>query len=216
MQRRTDDELRMMTTRIEKGRLYLPTQEEYHAGISSYMQWHNERHVDELGMSRLGFWEKHLERVPVVIPPEDLLRPREVRTVQNWSIRLWNRWYRSNEMRHWNGKSVQVQYSLTDDSVVDIRDMKGRLICVAPLVRKLPWLEASRIQDLDKQRLDGQIERLEKKVEEKRAQARPVITHEAQAEALDLITPALHRLGTPVERDVTPDYDPFDALSDPF
>ena len=214
MQRRTDDALLRMESQIAKGKLYLPTQEEYMAGIDDYCRFHNERHVPEFGMSRLGYWEKHLERVPVILPMQDLLRPRVERVVQNWTVRLWNRFYRANDLRHWNDQTVIVQYDLHDERSVDIRDVKGRFICAAPLVRKAPWLGQTRLDDLTSARLDGQIQRKQKQVDEMKARARPVLTHEAQAEALDFITPnlglpAMETINTKIE-----DFDPFDALSD--
>jgi putative transposase len=220
MQRRTDDAHERLRYKVEKGLLRLPHLEEYKLGIATYVDWFNKKNpVKSFGSSRLAQFERTLERCPVVTPLEDLLRPREVRTVQNWTVRLANRWYRDNALRHFNGKEVLVEYSLTDDQAVTVRDLQGRRVCQARLLRKTPWLEDSRIAEGLRRRLEGQKRRLQERADELEQRAKPMLTMDDIEAVLDTLSPQMEQItrAAPVgvariEEAADGDFSPFDCL----
>jgi putative transposase len=179
---RTDDYLRHLSKKVERGIITLPPLAEYLDAIAAFVDSYNRNPQRRLGCAPADLWAQ-LERVPVEIGPEALIRPQERRTVRRWGVSLWNRMYRHPELAHHNGRDVLVEYDLHDDARVTLRDLDGRFICEAEHVDRKAWMPPSRIEDLAQKRLAGQAKRLRDKLEE--AEARGTFAIEHQAERLD-------------------------------
>ena len=183
---RTDDALRRMQTRINRGELHLPSFEEYLAAIGAYVEAYNAQ--PNLGLGRRApadLWAT-LERTPLEHQSLCLLRPIKTATVQRWRVRMDNRIYQAgNELAAYEGREVQVEYDLHDDTRVWVRDMKGRLVAEAALVEKKPWLPQSRIEEGQQRRLEGQRKRLQAHLDEADARSRKPMMLADVVEALD-------------------------------
>lgn len=179
--------LRRLTKRIEKGEMYVPAWDEALDGIARYVRAYNERNQDALGKrSPAALWET-LQRHPVHIPASALMRPREIRKARSYRVNIFNRVYQADALMAWEGRDVQVEYDLHDDSAVLLYDLKGRLIGSAQKVDAKPFIDGGRIADLERRRLDGQVRRLQQRQELLEAQARPAITGEYASRALDAL-----------------------------
>lgn len=168
--------LRRLDKRIERGEMYIPTWEEAVDGIRRYITEYNETNQDGLGgVSPAKLWER-LNRAPLHVPPETLLRPRELRTARSYDVGIFNRVYRANELKAYEGQKVQVEYNLHDDTVVALYDLHGRFIAHAGKVKDAPFLSQSRIQDLAIRQEQAALKRLEDKADIVRAKTRAPIT----------------------------------------
>lgn len=183
---RTDDALRRLADNVKRGTLVLPTLLQFRDAVAEYVAIYNNTVQRNQGASPAALWAG-LERTAVELPAESLIRPRDVRTVQRWSVSLNGRQYRANDLAAHEGRSVQVEFDLHDESRVWIFDSAGQPVCQAELTTKRPWLESSRIEDLQQNRKRGQQRRLQAKLDEAEARSRPVIDHVATLDALDAL-----------------------------
>lgn len=168
--------LRRLDKRIEKGEMYIPVWEEALDGIGRYVQRYNERNQDNLGKrSPASLWEG-LQRSPLHIPREMLVRPREIRVARSFDVAIFNRVYRAPALKAYEGRQVQVEYDLTSDKEVSIYDIEGRFITHAIKVKETPWLSQSRLEDLQRNQEQAALKRLENKAELVRANNRAPIT----------------------------------------
>lgn len=182
---RTDDDLSRLSAKVKRGELTLPTLPQYIDAIKRYVETYNNTPKDTLGnRSPAELWSE-LERVPLETPAAAVLRPREARTVQRWGVRLDNRQYRAGELQAYEGREVVVEYSLHQDEQVAIYDGKGRFVCDALLVEKAAWLPASRIEEGQQRRLEGQKQRHLRAIEEQEARARLPLSAAAVLDALN-------------------------------
>jgi putative transposase len=183
--------LRRLTKRIEQGEMYVPAWDEALAGIAKYVRAYNERNqralTDANGRSNrspAALWET-LERHPVHIPASALMRPREIRKARSYRVQMFNRVYEAAALAAFEGRDVQVEYDLHNDTAVLLYDLKGRLIGTAEKVDAKPWIDGGRIADLERRRLDGQVRRLQQRQELLEAMARPAITGESAIKQLE-------------------------------
>jgi putative transposase len=171
---RTDDALRRMQQKLQRGELELPTFEQYADAVRSYIESSNRAVQESLGdRSPADVWAQ-LERVELETPAAAVVRPRVTRIVKRWGVSLQNRLYRSADLAALEGREVVVEYSLHDDARVAIHE-RGLFVCEAPLIDKKPWLPASRIEEGQQRRLAGQRSRLEARLAEAEARSRAPI-----------------------------------------
>lgn len=182
---RTDDALRHLREKTERGLVKLPSLVEYAEAVRDYFAFYNGNPQQGLGnQSPADLWTT-LERTPLETPSAAVVRPREQRTVRRWSIALHGRTYRADELASYEGRSVLVEYSLHDDARVWVFDDKGRFACEAVLTEKMPWLSDSRIEEGLQRRAEGQAKRLEAKLAEVQARARRPISGSNVLDALE-------------------------------
>lgn len=184
---RTDDYLRHLSAKVARGEIELPTLAQYRDAIAAYIERYNNTYQDRLGCTPAELWAQ-LERVPLEMSEAAIIRPREQRTVQRWSVTLFNRMYRHPDLAHYNDRQVLVEYDLHNDQVVTIRDLQGRFICDAPQVDRKAWMPLSRIEELQQKRLRGQIRRKEIAIEEDKARAGLAITHDQVLDGIKELT----------------------------
>lgn len=181
---RTDDYLRHLSKKVERGEIVLPTLAEYIAAIAAWVERYNNKVQKRLGCAPAELWAQ-LERTPVELPAEAIIRPSETRTVRRWRVQLHNRFYEHAELAHYNNRQVNIEYDLHDDRLVWIYDEAGRFICEAKIVDRVDWMPVSRIEEGKQKRLKGQIAREQRKIDENIERARLNVTHEQASRALD-------------------------------
>src|SRR5262249_6905064 len=125
-----------------------------------------------------------LEKNPVVLEAEAIVRPREKRTVRRQMVELHKRQYYANELALYDGKALTIEYDLHNDTTVWLFDSKDRFVCQATLVRTVGVVPQSRLEEQRDKRLKGQIKRLERKADEARARRQDSITTAEQLEHL--------------------------------
>ena len=208
---RTDRAMAALSARAARGDIALPSLAEYADALADYVESCNDTPLKALGgATPRQVWESGLERSPVEVTEAALLRPSVVKPVRRGAVALFGRLYRAPELRLLDtGTEVLVEYELADAACVWVV-WKGRRLCEAAQVRARPWLPASRIEDLQAARAAGQRRRLQRKLDEIDARARPVIDGRAAADAAAIVAPdAPPALPAPDDFD---DFDPFDTL----
>lgn len=172
---RTDDALQRLQRRIERGEIRLPSFNEYADAVRAFIAYWNTHEMDVLdGRSPADLWAE-LERVPLEIRTAAVCRPRDRRTVRRWSITFRGRVYRSAELEQYERREVQFEYQLQNDAEIAVYDLDGRLIAIAPLVEKTPWLSDSHIEEAAQKRLHNQRKRKMAALAEDEARARLAI-----------------------------------------
>ena len=192
---RTDDDIRRLERSIRDGRVTLPSLHEYAAAVEEYIGVYNRTPQRRLGCAPADIWEG-LKRNPVGISEAALLRPTTERVARRGAVEMFNRVYRARELLLLQGRKVEIEYDLGDDSRVWINH-DGRRVCEAELSERRAWAETSLIEDLRAKREREQLKRLRKREEEVTAKARPVIDAEAVAYAAEIAPPEQHRLPEP-------------------
>lgn len=189
-QGRTDDALSRMRQRIAKGDLVLPTLQQYADACRDYFDFYNRNPQVGLGKQAPADLWKTLVKVPLETPAAAIIRPSEQRVVQRWGVALHGRLYRG-PLAAYEGRKVQVEYDLHNDMRVWIKDDKRRFVCEAVLVEKRAWLSDSRIEDQQKARLAGQVERKRNDIAELEARAMRPISAAATLAAIEADQPRL-------------------------
>jgi putative transposase len=136
--------------------------------------------------------------VPLVTDVDAVTRPRQEATVQRQEVRLHNRHYYAEALALYDKQRVLVEYDLHIDQMVWVRDLKGRLIAGAELVKTIGVLPMSRLEEGRERRLKGQVKRLEAKVHEAKLRSQTTIDNTAeQVHALEDMG-AIDALAAPV------------------
>ena len=184
---RTDDDIRRLERSMRTGRVTLPLLHDYAAAVEEYIESYNRTPQRRLGCAPADIW-KGLKRNPVGISEDVLLRPTTERVSRRGAVEMFNRVYRARELLLLDGRTVEIEYDLVNDSHVWI-NYDGRRVCQAELSQRRAWAETSIVEDLRAKRERGQLKRLQKHAEEITAKARPVIDAEATAYAAELVAP---------------------------
>lgn len=129
---------------------------------------------------------KSLQPVTIGVQMDAVARPSVLRTASRMSITLDSRRYVCEDLALFDGKKVQVEYDMHDDEHAWVSAEDGRFICVATLTNRIGVVSKSRLDDQRIKRLDGQIKRLEKHADEKRARATGSIDMDAVADSLEM------------------------------
>lgn len=112
----------------------------------------------------------------------DLFRPYKIGKTHRAEVRLFGNIYFNRELEHYHGENVRIGYDIHDGSKVWIRDMEGRLICVAEFeANKKAYFPQSQIDVADRKRAEGRIKRAEAHIEEAEAELNPPLVIEHQA-----------------------------------
>jgi putative transposase len=122
---------------------------------------------------------------PVMLKPgesADLFRPYKIGKTHRAEVRLFGNIYFNRELEHYHGENVRIGYDIHDGSKVWVRDMEGRLICVAEFeANKKAYFPQSQIDMADRKRAEGRIKRAEAHIEEAEAELNPRLVIEHQA-----------------------------------
>lgn len=184
--------LQKLLKRVKRGEAQLPTLAQFVDAFRAWLDsYHATPHRGLDGKTPAEMWAA-LERHAVEPKVAAIFWPRVTRTVERQAVRLDRREYLAPQLLAYNGNSVQIEYSIHDDSFVRVLDERGRWICDARLVQKVDYLPASRLEEARQKRLAAQIKRLESHADEKRVRAGLAITHDQVLHALeDFEAPAL-------------------------
>lgn len=193
--------VRTQEAKMAKGIIPVPSLAETVAAITAYHLKRAHRPCPALHptKTRLELWQGR-ERNPLHLPPEMLARPVEIVVVRNFTIRLFNRFYKHAELNGWHGREVQAAYNIHDHRSITVRTLDGRWLCEALLIEAVPGISESRLQDLEQKRLEGQAKRLAIKQAENADKARRVIDHSAWEAGQASLSYAAD--GAPMLRDV--------------
>jgi len=211
---RTDDALKALEKKVRRGDLKLPTLDQYMDAIRAYVERYNTSAKAALGGQAPAELWAELERVPPEMPPQTLLRPQVKRTVRRGEVQLFNRTFANwPVLADFHEREVVVEYDWHSFASVTIRDADQRFICDAELVKAAPYLPPSRVEDIQQNRLKGQVRRLRHKAEEAAARLRPTYDHTDTLDAIEHLAPAslLEEAPKEKEADALPDIDLYNT-----
>lgn len=166
----------------KRGKKQPPSLAEWCSRFEDWLtKYHNRPHPEFKQTTPAELWGE-LQCNPVNMDVMELCRPQKERKVQRGSIRIDNREYRHAELVSHNQRSVLVEYDLMTDAQVTIRDIKGKFICDAQLVKKRNYIPDSRLDEAKQKSTKAAVKRLELKIDEKKARAGLLLDH---ADTLD-------------------------------
>lgn len=109
---------------------------------------------------------------PVLVTAEeaaDLFRPEIVATTARGEVRVNGQLYFSRDLQEFTGDKVRVGYDIHNGERVWVRDMAGRLICIAEFeANKRAYFPESRLEQAARQRAETRERRLEVHLQEVR------------------------------------------------
>jgi len=162
---------RRLSVDINQGKRQLLSLSEYSTSIAQFIYEYNRTPSAALnGKSPAELWQA-LEKVPVEIKRDAVIRPREIRMARNSVIKLHNRMYKASILYDYDGLEMAVEYDLHDDRKVWIYDADSRFICEANLMMKIPYMPQSRLDEAREKRLAGQKQRLQRRLKEAEARS---------------------------------------------
>jgi putative transposase len=111
----------------------------------------------------------------------DLFRPYKIGKTHRAEVRLFGNIYFNRELEHYHGENVRIGYDIHDGSRVWVRDLEGRLICVAEFeANKTAYFPVSQQRAADEKRAAGRIKRAEAKIAEAEEELNPPLVIEHQ------------------------------------
>ena len=115
---------------------------------------------------------------------QDLFRPYVIATTNRGEIRLFNNLYFSHDLQEFTGEKVRVGYDIHNGDRVWVRDMAGRLICVAEFeANKTRYFPQSALDQAATNRAKTRERRLESHLQEVRDELEPPALLEHQQAA---------------------------------
>ena len=134
-------------------------------------------------------WEPVL---PTAHERDDLFRPYRLAKVIRGEVRLFNNLYFSPALEEHHGDQVQVGYDIHDGARVWVRDLEGRLICVAGFeANKRAYFPQSVIDRAAEKRAQARERRLEIHLQEVRDElAAPLLIEQQATVAVPFVIPA--------------------------
>lgn len=111
----------------------------------------------------------------------DLFRPYKIGKTHRAEVRLFGNIYFNKALEHYHGEQVRIGYDIRDAERVWVRDMEGRLICVAEFeANKVDYFPKSQQQAADETRAKGRIKRAQAKIDEAEDELNPPLSIEHQ------------------------------------
>ena len=167
--------LNRTTAKCKAGRMHPPSLAEFTQAFNEWIaRFHNRPHPEDKTVTRAQVWSQ-LVPIPPAATLTELKRQAVTLTVRRASIRQGKRTYWHPDLHAFNGHKVILEYDLMDDSVAVIRNLQGRWICDAHLVRKIDAIAPNRLEEKRMQRTHDSIKRLAQKMDEQRARGALVI-----------------------------------------
>jgi len=182
---------RRLSADLAMGRRKLPSLAQYVASFTRWLEHYHNQPKDVLGGRTPAQVWAELRPVPVELDMASIARPREECTVSHQTVRLHNRWYYAEALALYDAQKVDVEYDLHNDARVWIFDKKGRFVAQATLEKTIGVLPTSRLEEGRDRRLQGQLKRLERKVDEARARRNDPLTADDQVEGIESLQPLL-------------------------
>ena len=196
--------LKKTTAECKAGRMHPPSLAEFTQAFNEWIaRFHNRPHPEDKTVTRAQVWSQ-LVPIPPAATLTELKRQAVTLTVRRASIRQGKRTYWHPDLHAFNEHKVILEYDLMDDSVAVIRNLQGRWICDAHLVRKIDAIAPNRLEEKRMQRTHDSIKRLEQKMDEQRARGALVIDADVIAESVATLV-APHPKEEPLLIDLTND-----------
>lgn len=165
-----DRHKRLVLKEAQQGKRELPTVDEWIAEFKAFLNdYHNSEHPEIKGKTREQVWDEGLERVPP-LESDFVVLPRELVNIRRGRFRLHKRDYSGDFLHQFNGQQLIAAYDMQDDTYTKLYKLNGEFLMVANLKTKSHAIPTSRAEEAVAKRLAGRENRLQKKIQEVRAQ----------------------------------------------
>ena len=178
------EHLNHVVREVKAGRLQLPTLADFTIAFNAWIARYIKRaHPENQHVTRESLWQT-LQPLPPAESVTELKRQAITLTVRRGSLKHGKREYGHADLIAFNHKQVVFEYDLMDNNVGIVRDLSGRWICDAHLIRMKDVIERSRLEEKRAARAADAVKRLEKKALEQRSRAGLVLDADALVDAL--------------------------------
>ncbi len=183
---------------IQAGRFALPTYAEFAAAFNAWIERYVKRpHPESPDTTPEQLWST-LDPVAPHQSLAELKRQAVLLTVNRGRIKHYGRIYGHADLYQFNGQKLILEYDMLDDKVAVIRAQDGRLVCDAYLIAAMDVRDPNRQEEKRRKRLENQVKRGERKLEEQKARAGLVIDVDSVVDnAQTLMQPATPELPNP-------------------
>ncbi|QLJ09757.1 Mu transposase C-terminal domain-containing protein [Pseudoalteromonas sp. JSTW] len=165
-----DRHKRLVLKEAKQGKRELPTVDEWIAEFKAFLNdYHNSEHPEIKGKTRQQVWDEGLERVPP-LESDFVVLPRELVNIRRGRFRLHKRDYSGDFLHQFNGQQLIAAYDMQDDTYTKLYKLNGEFLMYANLKAKSHAIPTSRVEEAVGKRLAGRENRLQKKIQEVRAQ----------------------------------------------
>lgn len=165
-----DRHKRLVLKEAQQGKRELPTVDEWIAEFKAFLNdYHNSEHPEIKGKTRQQVWDEGLERVPP-LESDFVVLPRELVNIRRGRFRLHKRDYSGDFLHQFNGQQLIAAYDMQDDTYTKLYKLNGEFLMFANLKTKSHAIPTSRVEEAVGKRLAGRENRLQKKIQEVRAQ----------------------------------------------
>ncbi len=179
-----DEVLGKTVRECKAGRMRPPSLAEFTEAFNQWIVRYAQRpHPEDKTVTRAQMWAG-LVPIPPHASVTELKRQAVTLTVRRASIKHGSREYSHPDLHAFNGEKVILEYDLMDNHVAVIRNLQGRWICDASLIKTMDAIETTRMDDKRIARADDAIKRLQSKMEEQQSRAGRVIDAEAVADGV--------------------------------
>lgn len=197
MDKRTDDVLARFETKLRRGEITLPTFEKFHASFVRYVDHYNSEPLPVLGgKSPNQVWDEcFTDRMEPTLDLNQILRHRVVRTVRNSRVKVNKHLYGANFLgNEFETREVIVEIDNFDVNEVGIYTPEFRYVGQATLEQSTAAMPMAFGEEKRLQRLEAQIERLDRKRAMKERQA--LLTSQQTSPEAELLQQG-HSITTP-------------------
>ena len=171
---------RRISVEVEQGKRRLPSLDEYIEALKEFLDTYHHLPKKTLGGRTPAQVWAELQPISVELDAQAVIRPHERRTVHRQEVRLHNRHYFHQALTLYDAKEMQVEYDLHDDGSVWVFDLKGRYVCEARKVKTIGVLPISRLEERRDKSLEGQRQRIQRRLDETEARRQDAITADDQ------------------------------------
>jgi putative transposase len=165
------ENLNRVVREVKAGRLSLPTLADFTVAFNAWVErFINRPHPENAEVTRLDIW-RELQPIPPALSATELKHQAVTLTVRRASVRHGKREYGHADLHAFNHKQIVLEYDLMDNRVAVIRDLHGRWICDAHLIKTRDAVDKTRLDEKRALRAADALKRLEKKMAEQQARA---------------------------------------------
>lgn len=183
---KSPEEIKLYLAKVKSGEEKLMSAEQFRQRLDQFIDWYNhQRKHGEIGdQPPVELWQS-IKRNPPVDLQDAIYWDEKICTVGRECVRLFNREYGAAELIQYFREKVRVEYNMYDDNFVKVRDIDGRWLCDAELIKQAPYRSQSVIEDRKRFSLVQKQKRLQRKLDEVEARAGMSLTHEDSLQALE-------------------------------
>jgi putative transposase len=184
------ENLKRIVAEVKAGRLQLPSLADFTMAFNAWIARYVQRpHPEDKRVTRASLWQE-LQPIPPAANVTELKRQAVKLTVRRAAVKHGRREYGHADLHAYNHKPAILEYDLYDNAVGVIRDLSGRWICDANLIKTKDVIDKTRLDEAREKRAQDALRRLDKKRDEQIERAGRVLDADALVDSVLLSSPS--------------------------